>query len=385
MKEFIASVKQEFSNIWKNRLFLGAFVFIPLVMGALLGTVYSKGTLEHLPIVLVDLDQTPLSSELADMLDDNHRLKTVRHLYESVDIDQVLQETRAAAVVVIPFRFHAKVLTTKYPEVNCYLNMTNTLTAGSAGGAISQCIAKMNAEIAVDRITRMSVPLTTAQAQTEYFGTHVIQLFNPTGNYLLFLWPGLFFSMLHQLLLLGTAVSFSREAPRTLNPHGPFVSILVKITPFVFLSLITLITYFLLSGLFLVPFAKHIGALLVCQLLLVTSTCSLGILFSVIFMNSLKSSQLLMSLASPAFTISGFTWPSSAFPEVVRLLSDAIPLTPFLEALRMLLLQGASFVQVIPHIVHQLSLTIVFFGLSTVVLFWKTDNEKKHTGINEVV
>jgi ABC-2 type transport system permease protein len=44
-----------------------------------------------------------------------------------------------------------------------------------------------------------------------------------------------------------------------------------------------------------------------------------------------------MVIASPAFIISGFTWPLSAMPAFVQFIANIIPLTPFLQAFKILI------------------------------------------------
>jgi ABC-2 type transport system permease protein len=349
---------------------------MPFVLASVLGSVYSHGSLSRLPILLIDQDQSPLSAQLKDMLEDNPKLHIVKVFNESIDLHQSLLDERATAVVVIPFRFGAQVLAARHPEVNCFLNMGNTLTAGAAGSAIAQCVGAMNAGISIRMQESMGTPAVLAHIRTEAFGTRLFQQFNPTGNYLLFLWPGLFFSMLHQLLLMGTAVSFSREvAGGTFNDegvlghsHSPLVLIFSKVIPYVTVSLITLAVYFLLGNLFRVRNPGQPWILILSQLLLILSTSLLGVLYSILYPVPLKASQLLMSLASPAFTISGFTWPFDHLPMLIRVLSDVIPLTPFLRILRMTVLQDASFGEVLPSLQHQAILAFAFLVLAALLL-----------------
>jgi len=363
MQHLIYLIKREFDYFWSNKVFVFAFLCLPLLLALVLGFVYKKGRINDQPIILVDLDGSPWSGRLSDMLEDSPVLKVVVVKHEMVDLHQHLLDYRAVAVVVIPHRFEANLLHQLRPEVNCYLNMANTLTSGAVGGAVSQCIATLNGGI----------------LKQETIRHNVFYQYNSSGNYLYFLWPGLIFSVLQQLLLLALAVSFSREVEQQyFNLEGllkysqsAFMLILVKIIPYVLLSFITMGVYFLLSGYFRIPLPRYPGLFLLSQLLMVLGTCFLGVFYSIIYPMSLKASQLLMSIASPAFTISGFTWPADQMPAFLEMFAQIIPLTPFLKALRMILFQEASWQDIAPQFMHQLILILVFWGAGIVLLHVK--------------
>uniref|UniRef100_UPI0031DD0D64 ABC transporter permease n=1 Tax=Chitinophaga sp. TaxID=1869181 RepID=UPI0031DD0D64 len=208
------------------------------------------------------------------------------------------------------------------------------------------------------------------------FRTNTFMLYNRGSNYLYFLWPALVFSSLQQLLLLALAVSFSREyAAGTFNQqgllgysHSPWVLIFVKWLPYFLMSFWTIGVYFGVSICFRIPFPAHPLLLLSAQLLLVIGACLLGITYSIIYPAPLKASQLLMSIASPAFTLSGFTWPSGQAPVILAALGRIVPLTPYLQVMRMTLLQKATWQDVLPQLGHQVLLIAVYLTLAVVLL-----------------
>jgi ABC-2 type transport system permease protein len=367
---------REFSSFWSNKIFVFAFLALPVLLTVVLGFVYREGKVTHLPVIIVDKDQTPLSIRLRDILEDNSTLKVVNTKYESVNLQDALLKERAVAVIVIPYRFEADVLNGRRPEVNCYLNVANTLTSSAAGNAISLCAATLNAGIATATLQRKAVPASLALQQYQTFRNNIFYKYNPSGNYLYFLWPGLIFSILHQVILMVMAVSFSREfADNHFNAqgllsynHSAFVLILVKTLPYLIMSFITVLCYYLLSIYFRVPVATKPEVLFLSQFLLILSTCFLGTFYSIVYPFPLKATQLLISIASPAFTISGFTWPAHQAPEFFQVFGQIIPLTPYLRTLRMVLLQQANISDVWPMMQHQLILLVTFFCLSMLLL-----------------
>lgn len=379
---------REFRLFWSNKVFVAAFLIMPVILSSVQGFVYQRGKVKQQSIIVVDLDQSPASHKFRDMLEDDPVLNVVAVHYETPRLQQILLDNRAIAVVEIPYRFEAQLLTQKKPEINCYLNMANTLSSGAVGGAISLCAATMNVGIITSALSKKGTPASIAAQEYEAFKSNVFYQYNRGGNYLYFLWPGLIFSTLHQLLLLALAVSFSREfydgtftqAGLLSYSKSPFVLELAKVIPFILMSLYTVSVYYLLSYYFRVPLPAHPFVLLVAQVLLAIGASCLGTFYSIIYPLPLKASQLLMSLASPAFTLSGFTWPSEQAPAFLVSLGKIIPLSPYMHILRMVLLERADWHDVHPHLLHQLILAVIYFTLSIVLLYRKILKSKSLSG-----
>ena len=62
----------------------------------------------------------------------------------------------------------------------------------------------------------------------------------------------------------------------------------------------------------------------------------LGMVFSLFCKNSIQGIQNAMIIAVPSFMLSGFTWPVMAMPEFVQKLSHLLPLTYFLNAIKII-------------------------------------------------
>lgn len=377
MKTFLTLIKREFGLFWSNKVFVFAFLALPLIISVVFGYVYRKGKVDHLPIIVVDKDRTPASYSFRQALEDDPILKVVDVRDETLDLQHILLEKRATSVVVIPYRFGADLLARRRPEVDCYLNMGLLTTANAAGGAVAACAATMNADIQISSLERQGVPASLAVYRTQAFRNNVFFLYNRGGNFLYFLWPGLIFATLHQMLLLALAVGFNREIEagtfKTVllgYSRNPAVLLAVKILPYLVLSLPTIGFYFGLSVVFHIPLPAHPLVMFGGQLLLVIATALLACCYSLLIPLPLKSSQLLMSIASPAFTVSGFTWPSGQAPSGIVGFSKIIPLTPYEHLGRMALLQGADWSDVLPELRHFGVLTGVYFSLAFVLLFF---------------
>ncbi|CAM3487481.1 ABC transporter permease [Elizabethkingia occulta] len=381
MKEFLRLLKREFKLFVANDTLRSVFFLAPILYAVLLGFVYQSGKVENIPVLVVDRDNTPLSNQLTDMLDDNSSIKVIKYIQEPQSIKDEVIKNEAAAVVMIPAKFEADMLQKKYPELNVYVNTGNVLTANFASKALQLTIGTFSAGASIKGLQKMGMPAIKAATQYEPFKTNYITLFNTTSNYLIFMWPAMLAVVLQQVILLAMAVSFAAEFQRgsfIKEYYGmrrwAFPTMLIKVIPIWFFSILIVGIYYLMHMIFKVPMPEGIFNFILLTAVFVGSASFLGVFISILIPDALKATQILMVLASPSFIISGFTWPLSAMPAAVQFLANIIPLTPFLQAFKILLIQKGSVELTFPYLQHLIILLIIYGVLGWIALkikLWK--------------
>lgn len=375
MKEFFRLLKREFKMFIKNSTLRTVFFLAPLFYATLLGFVYKSGKVEHTPVIVIDRDNTPLSNQLVEMLQDNKGIRVLKYVQEPVSIKDEVIKYEAAAVVIIPSKFEAGMLQKKYPEVNVYINTGNVLTANFATKALQLTIGTFSAGASMKALQKAGMPATRAATQFEPFKTNYITLFNTTSNYLIFMWPAMLAVVLQQVILLAMAVSFAAEFQ-----GGSFVkeyyrmrkwafpTMLIKVIPVWIFSILIVGMYYFMHMIFKVPMPQGIFNFIILTAVFVGSASFLGVFISILIPDALKATQILMVIASPAFIISGFTWPLNAMPAFVQFIANIIPLTPFLQAFKILLIQKGSVELTFPYLRHLGILLLVYAFLGWIAL-----------------
>lgn len=375
MKEFFRLLKREFKLFIGNSTLRTVFFLAPVFYATLLGFVYKSGKVENTPVLVIDRDNTPLSNQLTEMLEDNKSIKIIRYLQEPVSIKDEVIKYEAAAVVIIPSKFEGDMLQKKYPEVNVYINTGNVLTANFATKGLQLTIGTFSAGASMKALQKAGMPASKAATQYEPFKTNYITLFNTTSNYLIFMWPAMLAVVLQQVILLAMAVSFAaefqggsfvKEYPKMRK--WAFPTMLIKVIPIWVFSILIVGIYYFMHMIFKVPMPEGIFNFIILTAVFVGSASFLGVLISILIPDALKATQILMVIASPAFIISGFTWPLSAMPTFVQFLANIIPLTPFLQAFKILLIQKGSVELTFPYLNHLLILLIVYAILGWIAL-----------------
>lgn len=375
MKEFFRLLQREFKLFIGNSTLRTVFFLAPVFYATLLGFVYKSGKVENTPVLVIDRDNTPLSNQLTEMLEDNKSIKVIRYLQEPISIKDEVIKYEAAAVVIIPSKFEGDMLQKKHPEVNVYINTGNVLTANFATKGLQLTIGTFSAGASMKALQKAGMPASKAATQYEPFKTNYITLFNTTSNYLIFMWPAMLAVVLQQVILLAMAVSFAAEfqgGSFVKEYYGmrkwAFPTMLIKVIPIWVFSILIVGIYYFMHMIFKVPMPEGIFNFIILTAVFVGSASFLGVLISILIPDALKATQILMVIASPAFIISGFTWPLSAMPTFVQFLANIIPLTPFLQAFKILLIQKGSVELTFPYLNHLLILLIIYAVLGWIAL-----------------
>ena len=375
-------LKREFYLFRTNSVVLAIFIGAPLLYGLLLGAVYQKGKVTHLPILVVDLDDSPLSHTLIDMIDDNEVVRPVV-IYQEKELKESVIREEYSAILTIPDRFEAEILQKRHPEIEVEINTANILTANYAAKALQVILGTLNAGLEIEGLKKRGVPSITASTQYEAFGVNYSRFFNSSANYMTFLWPGVLGVILQQVFLLALALSFAREFEEN-TFYGEFMprarnvwnAMLVKALPFWIMGIGIIVLLRLMFPLFRVPFDVDSSAMIALLVMFTAAVTFLGILVSIAIPSQLKATEVLMVVATPSFILSGFTWPLSQMPGWIVSIANTIPLTHFLQALRKVMLYQATVSDIISELTWLFLMTLTFALLSFVLLKFKIYRSK---------
>jgi len=135
MRRIVAQARKELTQLVRDRLALGLVLVLPLGLTALLGTSISL-TVTDIPVVIQDLDQTPLSRRYADAFRASLTFRVVA-LPPATAPASMLDRGATRAALVIPEHFEREIRRGRPVETQVLVDATdgNTarLTRGNAG------------------------------------------------------------------------------------------------------------------------------------------------------------------------------------------------------------------------------------------------------------
>ena len=195
-----------------------------------------------------------------------------------------------------------------------------------------------------------------------------------TGNYVTFMLPGLLGGIMQQIIFLAMALVFSRDFEdgyfKTLvgQTNSSLYLIIVKAIPFLLMLPILWLGVSLFFNYFQIDGDIYNQPMFVLVALLTLASMFIGMLFSIAIPSQLKATELLMVISTPAFILSGFTWPSIAFPPLITNLAQFIPLTQFLEGFRKVAFYGGDMSSISKEVNMLVIICVVCFVLMLLLL-----------------
>lgn len=354
-------------------LFIGA----PLLYAILLGYVYSKGKATDLAIIVVDMDQSEMSAKAIEMFNDDEVLSIKAVLFDKNNLAKLAIDNDANCIVIIPKDFQKMVLTKRYPEIITIVNTANILTANFSSNAIQVCLGTLKVGVQMETLRKQGIPEKLLSSEYEPFKTTFIKKNNRSSNYLYYLWPGVLAAVLQQVMLLALALSFASEFEngtfKILVNQCPSVlkMISVKIIPYLLMSFGVWLLYWFFTFYFRIPFFDNLWQLTFVAGIFVLSVSFIGILVSIIIPNQLKATEILMVIATPSFILSGFSWPLSQMPGWVQGVANVIPLTHFLKAFRILIIENGTLSQTVAPIWNMIIIGLVCAIMAYIALYFK--------------
>ena len=373
MKDFLKLLRIEFKRIFSNNVLLAIFIGAPIFYGVLFGYVYKQAKVIDLPIVIIDQDHSPTSDKIIDAFIDNEALLVSDIRYTPGTIMEEMPAKQYDAVITLPSNFEADILQKRHPEIRVDLNMANILNANTASKNIQSVLMSLNAGIEIEGLKKKGIHPSEALAAYESFKINFNKLYNATGNYATFMLPGLLVAIMQQIIFLAMALVFARDFEDghfdLLINQNRFSLYHIALKSIPFLLMIPVI-WMIIS--FLIPYFKididifNLPMLVLATLLTLASMC-IGMLFSIAIPSQLKATELLMVISTPAFILSGFTWPTLAFPNAIANIAQFIPSTQFLNGFRKIAFYGGDLASIKSEI-NTLLLIIVLTFISMLVL-----------------
>lgn len=388
MNKFLKLVRVEFKRIFSNSVLLAIFFGAPILYGFLFGYVYQQAKVVDLPIVIIDQDRSPTTDKIIDAFGDNEGLLVSDVRYSAGNIIAEMPTKQYAAVITLPSNFEADVFQKRHPEIRVDLNMANILNANTASVNIQSVLMTLNAGMEIEGLKKQGMHPAQAVSSYESFKINFNKLYNSTGNYVTFMLPGLLGGIMQQIIFLAMALVFSRDfedgyfGTLIKESKSSLYHIALKATPFllmlplIWLAVSLFFPYFnIVANVFNFP-------MLVLVTLLTLASMAIGMLFSIAIPSQLKATELLMVISTPAFILSGFTWPTMAIPAAITNIAQFIPLTQFLSAFRKVAFYGGNLSSIKSEIGMLSLITIVSFVAMVILLQIKIHRAAKIQNVN---
>jgi ABC-2 type transport system permease protein len=334
-------VRKEFIQLFRDRKNRPLMVVAPLIQIILFGYVVTTDV-RNIHIGLIDQSRTPESRMLIDALDANKTF-TITHVVDRFqELDLLLIRRNINLAVTIPPDFSEKIRKRQTARVQILADGSMSNLAAVRIAYIMTTINELNQKI-----------LSELYGKDLEFGRidgRIRTWYNPNLDSQQFYVPAIvaFLIMIMTLLFTSMAIIREKEAGTMeqliVTPIKPWEMILGKTIPFMIIAeaQMIIVTLFAIYW-FQVPLKGSALLLLAATLLYLLSTLGIGLFISTISATQQQAMMTTFFFILPFFMLSGFVFPISNMPEIVRWMTWLNPLKYMLIIIRGIFLKGVGF------------------------------------------
>lgn len=377
VRHLAGSVAGEWLHIARNGSVLLILLGLPLFYPTVVSWLYQPNLATERPALLIDDDNSALSREFTRNLDATMEVRLTGRPASLEEGFAAIREGLAELMIYIPPDFSRKIKRDEPAEVKLWINTANMLTYAVSYPGVSNVIADMTYQIALHTFRQRGAARETAENRALPLVRFDRFLFHPTGAYGDFFTIGVFLVVVQQITLIGLAFSMGlrrEKEPRLLAGRFPATTVFGRgLAQTIFYLLGSAFILYFICPRFGWPMTDA-GAIFALFAAFCVAMLPLSALVASLVRDRYESFQLLMFASTPLFMMSGFTWPFDQMPEYVQRFASAFPLTPALQALRILSMKSAEPALVHPYLewmAGQFCAWSIAFWLTMQVLTWR--------------
>ncbi|MFL7812888.1 MAG: ABC transporter permease [Anaerolineales bacterium] len=366
-----AVVRKEIQHILRDR---GTFILVLITptLVLLLMTYALAVDIEHVPIALLDYDQSALSRKFVQQITAGNDLDLYASVSSMDEVEELLTRGQIKAAVIIDPEFSEDLLSLQGFNLQVIIDGTEPETGGFAVDHIGWRAESFANDVLAGQLQAAGIPLESLQP----IDLRIRAWYNPSLKPQVDLLPGLL-SIVLGFPAFSVALTLAREHEhRTMEqllatPIKRIELLLGKMIPYILAGLLNVIFIPLLAlAWFKVPFHGNYLVFLFLSVIFLFAELSMGMVIGV-FMRSQSAALALSFLVVmfPGFFLTGIFFPIASLPDMMRMESLFLPGTHYAVITRGVFLTGIGLDILWPYAVMLAFLGVIFTGIAS--LFFK--------------
>ncbi|MCF6213344.1 MAG: ABC transporter permease [Flavobacteriaceae bacterium] len=363
MKRFIGFIKKEFYHIFRDKRSLFILFGMPIAQIMLFGFAITN-EINNVDIAIFDKSKDATTQEIINKITASKYFSNKQVIKSDTEIEAVFKKGKVKAVLVFEPDFSKNLVKKNLAKIQIITDATEPNTAQTISNYTNAILQKYQQELN----KRIKTP--------HQISTQTRMVYNPELKSVFMFVPGVMTIILMLVSAMMTSISITREKELgtmeilLVSPLKPYLVIIGKVIPYIFLSLINATIIVVLSiFVFGMPVQGSLFLLGLESVLFIITSLSLGILISTISATQQTAMMIsLMGLMLPTILLSGFIFPITSMPLPLQILSNIIPAKWFLIILKEIMLKGVGFSFIWKE-------TLILFGMS---LFFMSLSVRKY-------
>ncbi len=336
---FRRSLRRELSHLAHNRWDQALLLWLPLLTYLMIAAIFSAGQIRELPVGLIDADHTPLSRQLAHLIDAAPGVRIAASPADHTAAIQAMRSRSLYGVIEIPQGFERQIKRGEQGDVLFFYNAQFATAAGILAKDVQAATMTFAAGIRMVAREKRGESAIAVRDSVPAINLRLTSLYNESIDYQTFLGGALVPAILQILIMIAGAGAVGREIRDRSVPDWLAAAdahhasaLLGKLLP-AFIAFSAWGVIFLLAwGLLRAEVAAASRALLLGgMLIMVAAYLLLGALAAAATANLRSALSVVGFYTAPAFAYVGQAFPLMAMPAAAKAWAAILPLTWWIQ------------------------------------------------------
>ena len=365
MKTILYIIQKEFKQIFRNKGMLPIIFVLPLLQLVILSNA-ATFEVKNIKFGYIDNDHTSTSRALVEKFDASTYFEVLTDFPSEALASSAMLKGEVDVVLEIPLYFERDLQNEKHNHLGVTINAIDGAAAGVMNVYVSQIIQRFNKHLKVDLMQPSD-----KQVQASSIDTIPLFWYNETLNYKTFMVPGILVLLVTMITLFLSGMNIVREKEIgtleqiNVTPIKKSEFIIGKLFPFWVIGMCLLTIGLIIAKLiFDVPMVGSLPLMYAYTSIYILVVLGIGLFIS----NFTETQQQAMFIAW-FFTVifilmSGLFTPIESMPKWAQMITEFNPIKYFVEVMRMVMLKGSVFMDILPQILKTFLYAFIMNGLA---------------------
>ena len=365
MKTILYIIQKEFKQIFRNKGMLPIIFVLPLLQLVILSNA-ATFEVKNIKFGYIDNDHTSTSRALIEKFNASTYFDVLTDFPSEVLASSAMLKGEVDVVLEIPRYFERDLHKEKHSNLGVTINAIDGAAAGVENVYVTQIVQTFNKQLKVDLLQ-----ITDKQVMPATIETIPLFWYNQTLNYKTFMVPGILVLLVTMITLFLSGMNIVREKEIgtleqiNVTPIRKSQFIIGKLFPFWVIGMGLLTIGLILARLiFNVPMIGSFVLMYFYTSIYIFVVLGIGLFIS----NFTETQQQAMFIAWFFMVIfilmSGLFTPIESMPKWAQILTEFNPIKYFVQVMRMVMLKGSGFMDILPQLLKTLLYAIIMNGLA---------------------
>lgn len=344
MKVLRFILQKEFKQIFRDKSIVAMMFALPLLQLGIL-PIAMNFEVKNVNIVIVDNDHSSVSHKLMNKIAASGYFKLVAAEPAYKQAIEHIRTGEADIILEIPNAFEKNLVNENSAKINLAIDAINGTKSSLGSAYLISVIQNFNAGIQIFKDRKLQAPYSIGIESSSWF--------NPFANYYWYIVPGILAFLLTIFAGSISALNIVREKEVgtieqiNVTPIQKWQFVVGKLIPFWIVGMIILTIGLLVAIIFYgIRPVGSIAMLYALTGIYLVALLGLGLFISTISDNQLQAMFISYFFIMLFVLMSGLFTSVESMPQWARYISNSLPITYFMKAIRMIVLKGSSFADV---------------------------------------